>query len=94
LDAKCGDCGYEPARNAEGKLVDRHDCRYVQKVDALIPVAEDLARQDAADLFRAGKLVDADVSLTAFFHQNMNELCREQGLRRVGPFLRGSKTTN
>jgi hypothetical protein len=68
-------------RHEEG---DRHDCKYVDEINALIPAAEIAARRQAYKLHP----VDHHAQQLAFaklFHSEMDARCEEKGLRKRLP---------
>lgn len=72
---KCGKCGSEFARDSQGVVVDRHDCRYVRAVNELV--------EDAYAFAVAHCHANGDpVNVTKLFHFEMERRTREAGLRR------------
>ncbi len=63
---------------------EHHNCQYVDQVNALIPVADRLAKTKAYDLHPTD-IGDRKLAFHRFFHQEMDRLCEEKGLRRRGP---------
>lgn len=73
-------------QDSEFNLVDKHDCRYVDAVDALIPRAAEIAQRETELEFK----LEPNASIIGraekefwdrSYHQAMGALAREAGIR-------------
>ena len=80
---RCEKCGSEFVRNSAGVVVDRHDCRYVRKVNALIPKAEAAADALLSEFVAPnGDAIEREAVRGRLFRDAMSEMLRAAGLRR------------
>ena len=83
----------EAGKTRSGVRVDLHSCRYVERVNALIPIAEaaadDRLAQYELDHGRFAKTLDGKIRRddlwSVYFHEEMRDACEAEGLRRSVP---------